>query len=296
MNFTTVSVEPLKLDGPRDLLSQDLMSPFVWRSKHATCLSLLIRAVPPDRRLDQPSGRIWYGECFGDAPSFTMDEGPLIVPGPDAYDALGVEDPTVVLEADACLVYYTALNLEEQGQLAYAEGADLRSLTKRGVALASSKSERNTKEATVLRSENGEWRLLYEYSRDNHSRIGLAYGPSEHGPWDEKDDPFSARAEHWDSWHLSTGPLVRLRDGSVVMFYNGADETAVWGIGWVRLTPDLSTVVERCDAPLIAPPAIAADDGRDIVFAASAIEVGEDIRLYYSRNDRELLCATVRQV
>ena len=217
----------------------------------------------------------------------------MLAPGADGDDALGCEDPTVVQTDGDYVVFYTGVDRDKNAHLLYATGADMRALQKRGVALPDTKGEKNSKEATLLRDGDG-WRLLYEYSRDKRSRIGLAHGGGLNGPWSEQPDPFEARPDKWDSWHLSTGPLLRSHPERPVMFYNGADEGADWGIGWVALSPDLKRVVDRCDGSLIAPPA-EADGSRDISFAASVIETDGIIWLYYSRNNRELKRATIRR-
>ena len=285
-------LDPVVLDGPDELTSRDLMSPFVWERSGGAGLEVLVRAVPADRSPGEESGRLWYGRSDDDGLRFRMADAPVLVPS-DGPDSRGCEDPTVVPVEDGLIVYYTGVDEDGAGRLCYAIGPDARSLNKGGVALSSSKSERNTKEATVLRA-GGRWRLLHEYSHDDHSLIGLAVGDAAAGPWDEDGDPLRPRPDRWDSWHLSPGPLLR-DPGHPVLFYNGADRGADWGIGWAVLTPDLSRAVERCGDALIAPPDDG-DHGRDINFAASLVERGGTIWLYLSRNDRELWRATVRRV
>ena len=131
-----------------------------------------MRAVPPDRAPDRGTGRLWYGRSDAGGLRFRMDPVPALVPGEGA-DSHGCEDPTVVPTEAGLVVYYTGVDADRRGHLCYATGPDARSLVKRGVALSSSKSERNTKEATPLRADGG-WRPLYEYAHDGHSRVGLA--------------------------------------------------------------------------------------------------------------------------
>lgn len=283
--FTLLAVEPIRVHGPKKLLDQDLMSPFVWRTVEGD-FAVMLRAVPCPYPLQagELTGTIWLGRCSGDGLAFEMDDEPLIVPGPGKYDVRGCEDPTVVPMEKDFLVYYTGLDEDANGQMLYAEGPDIRSLKKKGVALASSKTERNTKEATVNRTRDGKWRLFYEYSRDCKSRVGLALGAAPQGPWDEQPDPFSARPESWDSWHLSTGPMLMTDPDAPVMFYNGADRDARWGVGWVVMDRDCAKVVRRSKDPLIAPPEHPGGE-RDISFAASAVEAGGEIWVYISRND-----------
>ncbi|MBW8785188.1 MAG: glycosidase [Novosphingobium sp.] len=291
--FELLAIDLVDIDGPEALRRQSLMSPFVWRDDTGALL-VLLRVVPDPLRPDDITGRIWLGRCGGEGLRFHMDPAPLLEPGPGPRDIGGCEDPTVVLEGQRCLVYYTGLNENGDGELLYADGPDIHHLTKRGVALASSKTQRNTKEAAVAQNADGRWRLLYEYSRDCKSRIGLAYARAPEGPWDEQDDPFVARADKWDSWHLSTGPLLMSKPDKLVMFYNGADRAATWGTGWVVFDRACSKVIARSDEPLIGPPE-ERYEGRDIFFACSAIECDGEIWIYGSKNDHRVVRARVRR-
>jgi predicted GH43/DUF377 family glycosyl hydrolase len=291
--FELIAVEPIRVEGPDELLDQDLMSPFVWRTADGG-LGVLLRAVPRLWRPGDCTGTIWHGRCGEHGCHFVMDDHPLLVPGPGQFDVGGCEDPTVVPDGEQCVVYYTGLDADGNGRMLYAEGPHIGALTKMGIALASSKTERNTKEASVERTSSGEWRLFYEYSRRLQSRVGLACGKGPRGPWDEQPDPFDPRPDCWDSWHISTGPLLMSDPDAPVMFYNGADRDAVWGVGWVVFDRNCTRVVARSQAPLIAPPP-QPTDGRDISFAASAIEAEQEIWLYLSKNDRRVFRARVRQ-
>ena len=289
MRFEVARIDPVTIAGADALLAQDLMSPYVWQPAEGP-LALLVRVVP--RAGDAVTGRIWLGRGGVDGLHFEMEPAPLIVPGPGPLDILGCEDPTVVPTERGCIVYYTGLDATGAGQMLYAEGDDIHSLKKIGIALASSKTELNTKEATVERTADGQWRLFYEFARDNRSRIGLAWGPGPAGPWDEQPEPILARPDHWDNWHLSTGPLLMTDPEMPVMFYNGSDPAARWGIGWAAFAADCRSLIARCDGPLIAPPEHATN-GRDISFSASVVESDGAIWLYYSSDDRALFRATI---
>lgn len=292
--FEIIAIEAVDIAGPASLRASDLLSPFVWPTPDGR-LAVLLRVIPLNPGDDPITGVIWYGSCDKNGLCFRMEDQPLLVPGPGPLDIGGCEDPTVVPAAEnETVVYYTGLDQNGDGQMLYATGPDVRHLIKRGVALASSKTERNTKEATVERTEDGEWRLFYEYSRDNKSRVGLAHGPGPHGPWSERHDPFEARPDHWDCWHLSTGPLLMTDPNAPVMFYNGADRDAVWGIGWVVFNRELTRVVARSDDPLIGPPK-RLYHGRDISFSASVVEHDDEIWLYFSRNDHRAFRARIRR-
>lgn len=293
MRFAVKTIEQVELTGPEQLLRSDLMSPFVWRTQSGK-LALLLRAVPPAGEEGAITGRIWYGKGDPDGLHFALDSTPLLAPGPGDLDILGCEDPTFVPATGSCVVYYTGLDANGSGQMLYASGPDIHALEKKGVALASSKTERNTKEASVEVTKDGQWRLFYEYAHDWRSRIGLAFGSAPCGPWKEQPDPFAARPDHWDNWHLSTGPLLMTDPNAPVMFYNGSDRNARWGIGWIVFARDCASIIERCDAPLIAP-SEPGDRGHEISFSASVLQGDSEIFLYFSRNDRTLFRATIEK-
>jgi len=291
LGFKLHRTEEVRLNASALLTCEHLMSPFVWRDTDGG-LSVLLRAVLPQKDA-AITGTIWFGRS-DDGLTFTMDDEPTLSPGPGPMDIGGCEDPTVVWADGEVFVYYTGVDAQGSGRMLYAAGPDTHHLTKRGVALASTKTERNTKEATVELTADGQWRLFYEYAQHDASMVGLAFGRDCHGPWAEQPHPFSRRPDLWDCWHLSTGPLLTNDPDRPVMFYNGADRNADWRIGWIAFDRACSTVTARCIDPLITPPP-AGSDGKDIAFAASAIIVGDDIHLYYSRNDRKLFRAVVRQ-
>ena len=77
------------------------------------------------------------------------------------------------------------------------------------------------------------------------------------------------------------------------MFYNGANEDALWQVGWVRLDDTLSRPLERCHGPLIEAPKSPGPSGHRVAFAASVI-VAEDA-LYFTHNDRSVKRARLRR-
>lgn len=278
---------PLVIDGPALLRNRALLSPYVWREDQGYCL--LLRAVPPD---DEVSGRIWLGRGQ-DGVRFRMDATPLIVPSLPDLDIGGCEDPTVLRHDGSTFVFYTGVDKGGRGELLYAAGSDIRSLEKRGVAFSCSRTELNTKEASID-LHDGCWRLFHEYARDNRSLIGLAIGPSPSGPWDEQPDVIHPRPGRWDGHHLSTGPLLSWGADELLMFYNGATDEPRWSIGWATFDRATLALRARCDEPLIVPP----EDNRGgaaIVFAASVLDEGDIVQLYYSLDDDAPRRATLRR-
>lgn len=295
IDFNVEELQTITLSGPDALSQRDWMSPYVWQERDGR-FGIMVRAVPPlDAKLTD-TGQIWAG-WSDDGIHFQMLDQPSIVGGPDELDIGGVEDPTVLVRDDGTyVVYYTGVAADKaHGEMFYATGPSIDRLEKAGVALASTKSMGNTKEATIGRTADDRWRLFYEYAADEASRIGLAVGPDINGPWQEQPTPFMPREDGWDNWHLSPGPMLMDDPDQPVMFYNGATRDARWRIGWIAFDRDCTKVVDRCIEPLLTPPPVDDRTATDIAFAASVVSVDGAIWLYYSLEDRRLARARLRR-
>jgi predicted GH43/DUF377 family glycosyl hydrolase len=289
LRFEVIADEAMRVHAGEPLASFYQLSPFVWRAVGG--FEVMLRAVPFSGDPAQKIACIYHGRS-DDGLVFHMDDAPAIAPGPEPEDRDGSEDPTVAIVSGAAYVYYTGWNhAKRSGCLMLASGPDASHLIKRGVALASRPGLLNPKEAEIAQIRDKTWRLFFEYAKDDASCIGVASADRVDGPWRVDAPPFERRPAAWDSWHLSTGPAVTI-DTNPVMFYNGATRDAKWRIGWILFDAGFARVLERCDEPLIVPPA-PKDDETDIAFAASAFCEGDLIRVYYSVADQYLRRATV---
>jgi predicted GH43/DUF377 family glycosyl hydrolase len=299
LDFAVEAIEVVKLDIADSesglLAGHDLMSPYVWEAEGHK--KLLVRVLKNPLGPTDPTGVIYAGQST-DGLHFQMGKTPAIVPGPHQIDAGGVEDPTVVIGSEPHLtVFYTGVQAtRDQGSLLMATGPSLGRLTKDKVLLEAPPGQGNIKEATVAQGADGRWRMFYEYAQENASRIGLAEADDVAGPWQPVGDPFSVRERQWDNWHLSTGPIFARKGEPPVMFYNGATADARWRIGWIAFDENYTRVVDRCIEPLLVPPPPKERAGIDIAFAASLIDDGPDLHLYYSLEDRVLRRAVVRKL
>jgi predicted GH43/DUF377 family glycosyl hydrolase len=290
VDFELLDDEGIETRAAEPLASYYQLSPFVWRQDVA--LRAMIRAVPRDEDPAKKIARIYYG-VSRDGLVFEMDAQPALAPGPGEDDRDGCEDLSVAVLTANTYVYYTGWNQARlSGTLMLATGSDARHLRKRGVALASQPGCLNPKEAEIALAHDNTWHLFFEYAAEDQSRIGRARSEYIEGPWRVGDPPFERREASWDSWHLSTGPVVAIGDRAV-MFYNGATNGAKWRIGWICFDRDYRRVIDRCAGPLVTPPH-PKDDETDIAFAASAVTDGELIRLYYSVADQYMRRATLR--
>ena len=294
--YALVRLDELIFDASAEIAKMYKLSPFVWQEGAA--FQLLLRVVNYDEDPSKKVARIHHGTS-NDGLRFVIREKPAIAPGPDepgSYDSGGCEDPTVAHVDDRYYAYYSGWNERlKRGELLLASGSDLEHLIKRGIALASSERARNPKEATIVRVADGSWRLFFEFAHDGKSKIGLARSASVDGPWELLDPLFEAREEAWDSWHLSTGPILDANPAYPVMFYNGATRQTQWRIGWIVFDATYTRVVARCAQPLELPHFKRHDDDTDIAFAASAIAINDQIHLYYSAADQYCTRAVLRK-
>lgn len=297
-HFTDLNVETIEavtINAHGKLRGCAFMSPYVWVEDDGR-FDLMLRGVPP-KGDDSETGCIFHGTSK-DGLHFDMDEEPALAPSkdPDAPDHGGCEDPTVVKWKKGYVVYYTGVEkTHTHGAMLYATGPSMRELTKRGVAHASTPSEGNVKEATIIQLPDGRWRLFYEYAYDQASLIGLTFGEDIKGPWSDADQPFGPRPGRWDNWHLSTGPILHGDPEGPIMIYNGATEDARWRIGWIKFNQECTKVLARCVQPLITPPPPDEREGTDIAFAASVVEYEKLSHLYYSVDDRTVFRALIRR-
>lgn len=297
MQFAITSIEHLQIESRSPLSEMYKLSPFVWRDPQSSAgYQLLIRAVPHSENSAEKIARIYHGRS-DDGIRFRMGDAPVIAPGPEPEDTDGCEDPTLTVCDGTYYVYYSGWNeREKQGQLLLATGSEIERLQKRGVSLASTAHRLNPKEATLVQAADDSWRLFFEYSENDASKVGIASSASPAGPWKVLDPLFEARPDSWDNWHLSTGPICSGEASTPVMFYNGATREAHWRIGWIAFDPKYTRVVGRSVDPIIAPPAEHDPGDTDIAFSASAVEEGDSIRLYYSIADKDMCCAFIRRL
>ena len=293
--FLLDTMDEITYDASPEVEAMYKLSPFVWRTNER--FELLLRVVNHDEDASKKVARIHYGSSL-DGVHFTLDDIPVIAPDGDrdAYDHGGCEDPSLATVDGKHYVYYTGWNESaKRGELLLAAGNDLRHLIKGGIALASSAAARNPKEAEIVRTGDGSWRLFFEYARDDRSKIGIASSPNVDGPWHVLPPLFEARPELWDNFHLSTGPVVTTNPDFPVMFYNGATRSAQWRIGWVVFDRGYTRVVARSREPIVLPHIKRQDDDTDIAFAASAIDIDGEIHLYYSIADQYVVRAKIHR-
>ena len=292
ITYAVEQIDDVTLTGGPLTGTMDLMSPFVWREKGT--YRIMVRGVPDPLGPTDPTGLVVAGSG-SDGLTFAMDKDLALAPGPGPDDAGGCEDPTVFVKPDGSyLVYYTGVDAaRRQGAMILVAGPTLETLQEKQLMLKAPPGEGNIKEATLVQTATGDWRLFYEYAANDASRIGMAGGPAPEGPWQTLPDPFGIREDSWDNWHLSTGPIIQLPGHDPVMFYNGATHDARWRIGWISFDPGFTRVTGRGLEPMLVPPPAVDRASTDIAFAASTVLEGDRIALYFSLEDRLLRRALI---
>jgi predicted GH43/DUF377 family glycosyl hydrolase len=293
-DYRLVRLDELTFECSSELAGMYKLSPCVWLENGR--FELLLRVVNRSANPAEKVARIHHGWST-DGLHFVLDDTPAIAPGPDvpgACDSGGCEDPTVARVGGAYYVYYSGWNEHlKRGELLLATGPDVHHLQKKGIALESTDHVVNPKEATIVQASDGTWRLFFEYANEDRSKIGLARSANVAGPWQVLRPLFERRPQSWDSWHLSTGPILESETGNPVMFYNGATESAQWRIGWIVFDRDYTEVLGRSDDPLILPYVRRSVDDSDIAFAASNVRIGDAVYLYYSVADQYVTRAII---
>ncbi len=285
--------EPLVLRRSPNLESFFVLSPYVWKDAPGRYV-MLVRVVNRDDDPHKKVARV-HRAVSADGLEFTMDDDAVIPPGaPGEDDDGGCEDPTVVKEGGTYCVYYSGYNVGKgEATMLCASGSSLWDIKKHGRVLPESDWYRNSKEATVVRGADGGWRMFFEYSAEDASKIGLATAAALEGPWAYESLDFPARPKVWDAWHLSAGPILAQNSAAPIMLYNGATQSAHWRIGWATLDSDYRQIRARGEEPLVEPSDVGGD-ATDIAFAASAVEQAGVVWLYYSVSDQRLMRAVLR--
>ncbi len=168
--YVVEQLDDVVVDGGSPLDGMDLMSPFVWREGGA--YRMMLRGVPRPLTPDKPTGVIAAAHSQ-DGLHFTVEPKLAIVPSGDevASDDGGCEDPTVLVDDNGYTVFYTGVDAaHEQGCLMVASGPSLDGLVKREVAFKARPGYGNIKEATLVQTSKGLWRLFY----DTHTKTPRA--------------------------------------------------------------------------------------------------------------------------
>src|SRR5277367_2747368 len=184
--------------------------------------------------------RIGYAES-ADGLHFKVRDQPVLEPEAPYEQGGGVEDPRLVLIGGTYYLTYTGYNGKD-AQLCLATSTDLIHWLRQGVILPTYKGTWNTKwtksGAILPRKVNGRWWMYYLGTRtdpDGQDRdyMGLA-GSDDLRHWSDATTApvLPRRPGAFDSRVMEPGPAPILTSAGILLIYNGADDSLVYGPGW----------------------------------------------------------------
>ncbi len=210
----------------------------------------------------QGISRIGYAES-PDGLHFTVRQEPVLSPDAPYEKGGGVEDPRLIQIGGTYYLTYTAYD-GHSAQLALATSKDLVHWTRKGILLPAYKGTWNTQwtksGAVVPQQINGEWWMYYlgtKKDSDGKPRdyMGLAESTDLLHWKDATEKPvLDRRPDAFDSRVMEPGPAPIVTDEGILLLYNGASESLVYGPGWVLFDKaDPRKVIARADAPFMLP-------------------------------------------
>lgn len=248
---------------------------------------LLFRATDP-----KMVSRIGYAEST-DGLHFKVHAQPVLEPQAPYEQGGGVEDPRLALIDGTYYLTYTGYNGKD-AQLCLGASKDLVHWLRYGVILPAYKGTWNTKwtksGAILPQKVNGRWWMYYLGTRtdlDGQDRdyMGLASSADLLHWSDATTAPvLPRRPGAFDSRVMEPGPAPILTSAGIVLLYNGADDSLVYGPGWALFdSHDPSKLLARAERPFLMPELPWEKKGvvPNVIFLEGAIvKLAPDGRLY----------------
>lgn len=239
--------------------------------------------------------------------------GVAVYPGvePESIDRLAVEDPTIVKDNGQYYVFHSAVKPRERGvsvAIQMVKGKSLESLDpgKNLILLPETVGKEMgiedvdmVKEPEFFLDREGQWNMIFEFTGQGRSHLGIAVSRSLEGPYKNFRKLFEQRPAAWDSIHLSPGPIIPTPSGDFLMFYNGCgaksetDKTPTWGIGYAIIDSARGNILQRSDLPIIRPPEEIGPGNQLISFANSVVTESGFQKLYYTIADKRSAVASL---
>lgn len=249
-----LSDKPLIEPGP-PWSSTGLFNPTAVKSAGKTVL--LFRATD-----EKMISRIGYADSL-DGLHFKVRAQPVLEPEAPYEKGGGVEDPRLVQVEGTYYLTYTGYNGKD-AQLCLATSKDLIHWQRKGVILPAYKGAWNTKwtksGAILPQKVKGMWWMYYLGTRvdqDGKERdyMGVASSPDMLHWADASAAPvMPRRAGGFDSRVMEPGPAPVLTPAGILLLYNGASDSLVYGPAWALFDRDDPTkLIARADKPFLLP-------------------------------------------
>lgn len=206
--------------------------------------------------------RIGYAES-SDGLHFKIRAQPVLEPEAPYEKGGGVEDPRLVQIDGTYYLTYTGYNGKD-AQLCLATSKDLIHWQRKGVILPAYKGTWNTKwtksGAILPQKVKGLWWMYYLGTRvdpDGKERdyMGVAQSPDLLHWADATAAPvMPRRAGAFDSRVMEPGPAPVLTRAGILLLYNGASDSLVYGPAWALFDRDDPTkLIARADKTFLLP-------------------------------------------
>jgi predicted GH43/DUF377 family glycosyl hydrolase len=250
--------------------------------------------------------RIGYADS-ADGLHFKIRPQPVLDPEAPYEKGGGVEDPRLVRIDGTYYLTYTGYNGKD-AQLCLATSKDLIHWRRRGVILPAYQGSWNTKwtksGAILPEKVKGRWWMYYLGTRtdpDGKERdyMGLA-SSSDLLHWaDATDAPvLPRRPGGFDSRVMEPGPAPILTSAGILLIYNGASDSLVYGAAWALFDrEDPSRLIARANRPFLLPELEWEKKGvvPNVIFLEGAImKSGLEAIAYYGAADHVVGAARLR--
>jgi predicted GH43/DUF377 family glycosyl hydrolase len=248
------------------------------------------------------TSRIGYAES-SDGLHFDIRKDPVLSPEAPYEKNGGVEDPRVLRINGTYYMTYTGYDTHS-AQLCLATSQDLLHWQRRGVLLPAYKGTWNTQwtksGAIVPEKINTKWWMYYLGTRtdaDGKARdyMGLAQSDDLLHWRDATDQPvLPRRPGAFDERVMEPGPPPYLTEKGILLIYNGANDSLVYGPGWALFDrQDPRRLLARSEKPFMVPklPWEKAGTVPNVIFIEGAIEKARpegmlELAAYYGAADK----------
>jgi predicted GH43/DUF377 family glycosyl hydrolase len=230
---------------------------------------------------------------------------PVIVPGePGSWDDLYVITAFVLEEKDTIYLFYTAYSKTGSRALGLATSTDGYHFIKYkgNPILEGDKTGYDAfgvAQAQVLKSDSG-W-VLYFNGREiagfsSGPSIGRATAQALTGPWKKSNNPVltSGRRGEWDSGFIYLGSVLKMDDGSYVMYYSGGPDvltetkfyiglaTSKDGITWTKYNNPVTTQHPFAESDPVMMTGKPGDWDSELVLSCVVLKYPGGFGMYYS--------------
>jgi len=241
------------------------------------------------------TSRLGYATS-ADGVRFTRRAEPVMSPATDYEKDGGIEDPRVTQIGDTYYLTYTGYN-KKDAQLCLATSKNLLDWERKGVIMPAYKGRWNvgwTKAGAILSEKvKGKYWMYFMADAPNRpSQMGVA-SSADLLHWTEAlDHPvLPGRPGYFDSYVVEPGPPPLLTKDGILLVYNGADDKAVYAVGWVLFDKaDPTKVLARSEQPIFTVEREWERKGQvpNVVFVEGMARDGDRWLFYYGGADKHI--------